>query len=120
MYKNFSNANKVLQYICEKEEVSLVQLQRDFSHRLNAKELEQILDTLEDANHLYVRLEEREETWDRSSPYPWEWRKRKGRGRQTRRIYVSTHVEWARKQKELRRKTLRLPPSTNKDTKMEV
>jgi len=97
------NEEKVLRYIFKKEKVSLVQLQRDFSHRFNAKELEKILDGLEDANHIRVRCEKRKETWDRSSPYPWEWKKRKGKGRQIRRTCVAIEIEWFRKQKELGR-----------------
>jgi len=86
----------------KKEEVSVTRLQRNFSHRLNAKELDEILYRLEDWDHIRIRTEKREGTWDRRSPYPWEWKKRKGRGKQERRtcvaIVIKAFKDWKAKQ----------------------
>jgi len=77
----------------EKEEVPVTQLQRDFSHRLNARQLDEILWMLADSDNIRIRLEKRGETWDRRSFYPWEWKKLKGRGRQIRRTCVAIVIK---------------------------
>lgn len=121
MNKHWSNETKVLRYIMEKEEVSITQLQRDFSHRLNAKELDEILYMLEDSDNIRIRLERREGTWDRRSPYPWEWKKLKGRGRQFRRTCVAIVIKALkdlREQKNLGRDKER-EPSTSGGNKCE-
>lgn len=95
----WDDITKVWQYIMKKGEVSKTQLQRDFSHRLTAEELDEIIYFLGDAQRIGSRHEQSRRYYYEYYPYPG-WRDKK-RGRKWRTTYVEIVLKGLREQENL-------------------
>jgi len=95
------NSTKVWRYIMKKGEVSKTDLQRAFSHRLTAGQLDEITYQLELADMIRIRNEPSRRYFWESYPYPG-WQDKK-RGRKWRTSYVEIVLNRSAEQKNLSR-----------------